>query len=80
MGRPGRVSVPEGVKREGRADIPGAAGRTTHPFGLKMPCLEAIQERSALLVDTIGVPPQQPLLSGRPGVLGTMVSADSISA
>lgn len=81
MGRPGRPSVLEGEKGEGRIDIPGAAGRTTHPFDLKMPCLEAIKERRALVVDTIGVPPQQLLLfEARPDVLETMVSANSISA
>lgn len=68
------------VKQKGRTDIPEAAGRTTHPFGLRMPCLEATKERSAPLVETIGVPPQRELGSERPFVLETIVTANPISA
>lgn len=68
------------VEQKGRTDIPGAAGRTTHPFGQRMPCLEAIKEGSAPLVETIGVPPQQASVSERPGMLETIVTANPISA
>lgn len=68
------------VEQKGRTDVPGAAGRTTHPFGLRMPCLEAIEKLSAPLVETIGVPPQQALVSARPDMLETVVTANPISA
>lgn len=73
-------SVLESVQRKGGSDVPGAAGRTTHPFDLEMPCLQAIRDNNALLVGPIGVPPQEALVCERPGVLELMVSTISISA
>lgn len=74
------VSVLESAQREGGSDVPGAAGRTTHPFDLEMPCLQATQDNNALLVGSIGVPPQEAFVCERPGVLVLMVSTISISA